>query len=103
MVIDDLKFTFTYIVDQLIYYGTKEYSGESYFQLACLLFCVLFQDEAFSTIAPKRLKSNSDNDDVWPSALLMYAKGLSYFLSFFPISNLSLETLRALHQQFILK
>lgn len=35
---EPVRFAFQYIVDQLIYYGTKEYTGESYFQLACLLF-----------------------------------------------------------------
>ena len=31
-------FTFVTIVDMLIYYGTREHSGDSYLQLGCLLF-----------------------------------------------------------------
>ena len=31
-------FLYTFIVDELIHYGTREEAGDQYFQLACLLF-----------------------------------------------------------------
>lgn len=36
--VDTLSFQYLYIVDQLIFYGTREQAGENYLQLANLLF-----------------------------------------------------------------
>ncbi|KAJ3290798.1 hypothetical protein HK104_006518 [Borealophlyctis nickersoniae] len=67
----ELYFKYTYIVDQLIYYGTREHAAEPYLQLANLLFTMLFGNSVFKDQAPAMLKEHPGTGAArcWPPAL----------------------------------
>ena len=89
-------FQLTYILDQLVYYGTKEYTGETYFHLAILLFRGLLDEEL------PLVQKNQDVGDRETSISSIIHR-LGYFLSFFPYQSALLAKLRGVHKLFIEK
>jgi len=78
----NLYFKYHYIVDQLIYYGTREHSGDESFRLAILLFSSVFFYPAFG-------ESLSVNNNKWIATF-------THFLNFFPYNNKYIDILRNL-------
>ncbi|KND01233.1 uncharacterized protein SPPG_04324 [Spizellomyces punctatus DAOM BR117] len=90
-------FRFTYIVDQLVYYGTREHAAENYAHLAQLLFSTLFSKPIFKEHAPASLiVSSSGACRCWPPALAKWISLFMYFMEYFPYRWPALEPLREL-------
>ena len=84
---ENILFLYIYILDQLIFYGTKEHVGDMFFQLAALLFETVFNDRTRTAM----LESNMMN-----SAMI---RSLEYYLNFFPLKNFWLDQFRNLLKQ----
>ncbi|ORY06684.1 hypothetical protein LY90DRAFT_678342 [Neocallimastix californiae] len=80
--IANLYFKYHYIVDQLIYYGTREHSGDESFHLAILVFTAIFFYPTFG-------ESITINNSKWISTF-------SHFLNFFPYNSKYIDILRGL-------
>ncbi|ORX51768.1 hypothetical protein BCR36DRAFT_582810 [Piromyces finnis] len=78
----NLYFKYHYLVDQLIYYGTREHSGDESFRLAILLFSSLF---FYPTFGESLIVNNSK-----------WINSLTHFLNFFPYNNQYIDILRNL-------
>ena len=78
----NLYFKYHYLVDQLVYYGTREHSGDESFRLAILLFSSLFFYPSFG-------ESLIVNNNKWIGAF-------THFLNFFPYNNKYIDILRDL-------
>ncbi|KAJ3156718.1 hypothetical protein HDU86_003942 [Geranomyces michiganensis] len=90
-------FRYVYVVDQLVYYGTREHAAENYAHLAQLLFSTLFSKSVFRTRGPAILiPSPNDDPKVWPPGLSKWLYHFTYFMSFFPYRWPALEPLREL-------
>jgi hypothetical protein len=99
--LQQLNFQLIYIVDQLIYYGTREYTGETYFQLATLLFwyvlyrmdvadlldfvfdttcpSIMYDSPWYKELAPAYLSwanNGGDHHHVWPPWLSVFVSSL---------------------------
>jgi len=57
---NDLHFRYLYVIDQIIWYGTREQSSENYLQLGQLLFSSIFSYPIFKEMAPAFLKPSYD-------------------------------------------
>ncbi|OUM65110.1 hypothetical protein PIROE2DRAFT_7914 [Piromyces sp. E2] len=78
----NLYFKYHYLVDQLVYYGTREHSGDESFRLAILLFSSLFFYPTFG-------ESLIVNNPKWIATF-------THFLNFFPYNNKYIDILRNL-------
>lgn len=70
---DELFFIFRYTCDQLVFYGTREYAGEVYLQLANLLFFSILQKSIFKELSPSLLNTGRNQqlaqERTWPPFL----------------------------------
>ncbi|KAJ3175580.1 hypothetical protein HDU87_006077 [Geranomyces variabilis] len=90
-------FRYVYVVDQLVYFGTREHAAENYAHLAQLLFSTLFAKPVFRNRGPAVLASTpKDDSKVWPPGLSKWLYHFTYFMSFFPYRWPALEPLREL-------
>ncbi|KAI8917062.1 hypothetical protein DFJ77DRAFT_331406 [Powellomyces hirtus] len=88
-------FRFVYVVDQLIYYGTREHAAENYAHLAQLLFSTLFSKSVFRNHGPCALAPHATEDTkCWSPALSKWLSHFMYFMDFFPYRWPALEPLR---------
>ncbi|OZJ05554.1 hypothetical protein BZG36_01690 [Bifiguratus adelaidae] len=100
-ILHELKFRYHYIVDQLVYHSTVR-TGETFLQLANLLFGVLLNDNLFMDNAPAALvPGGTAQVKIWPPALAKWVFAMHYYLSFFPYRPAALEYLRRLHQKHL--
>ncbi|KAJ3043675.1 hypothetical protein HDV00_004448 [Rhizophlyctis rosea] len=96
----EIYFQYTYIVDQLIHYGTREHAAENYLHLANLLFTMLFSNAVFKDMAPSAMKETS-GQRCWPPALARWISTFLYFMSYFPHRLVAVEPLRGLFKSLV--
>ncbi|KAI9329352.1 hypothetical protein BDR26DRAFT_729799 [Obelidium mucronatum] len=94
----EIYFRYMHIVEDLIYFGTREQAAD-YLQLAGLLFCGILKRPMFTEFAPSSLWSS--NHRQWPPALAKWISLFLYLLSFFPHSSPSVESLRELSRSLV--
>ncbi|ORY49611.1 hypothetical protein BCR33DRAFT_713934 [Rhizoclosmatium globosum] len=94
----EIYFRYMHIVEDLIYFGTREQATD-YLQLAGLLFCGVLKRPIFMDLAPSSLWSS--NHRRWPEALAKWISLFLYLLSFFPHSSPSVESLRELSRSLV--
>ncbi|KAJ3076202.1 hypothetical protein HDU98_005086 [Podochytrium sp. JEL0797] len=94
----ELYFRYMHIVEDLIYFGTREQAAD-YLQLAGLLFCGILKRPLFIDLAPSSLWSPRHRQ--WPPTLANWISLFLYLLSFFPHSSPSVESLRELSRSLV--
>ncbi|KAI8840409.1 hypothetical protein BJ741DRAFT_706290 [Chytriomyces cf. hyalinus JEL632] len=94
----EVYFRYLHIVEDLIYFGTREQASD-YVQLAALLFCGVLKRPTFLDQSPSSIWSTSHRQ--WPPALAKWISLFLYLLSFFPHSAAPTNTLRELSRALI--
>jgi hypothetical protein len=100
----ELLVMFCRIVDQLVYFGTREHGGNEALLLANLLFPALYEREEFQ-LGPLKLqryvRDGEKVSEAWDVELVDWISPLGYFLSFY-LEDALTKPLRELYASLIL-